>query len=66
VLLEKLMNIISKSTRDLSVLIRVMVLPDPGGPHSKNGLCSLNHPHRTSLCLKVSTVSMIRSASVTF
>jgi len=66
VLLEKLMNIISKSTRDLRVLIRVIVLPDPGGPQRRNGLCSLNQPHRTSLCLRVSTVSIMRSASVTF
>jgi len=65
VLLEKLIKIISKSTRDFNVLINVIVLPDPGGPQSKNGLCSLNQPHKTSLCRNVSTVSIIRSASVT-
>lgn len=63
--LLKLMKIISKSVKALSVLIKVIVLPLPGGPHNKKGLCSLSHPHRTSLCLRVSTVSMMRSASVT-
>lgn len=60
------MNIISNSVNALSVLINVIVLPLPGGPHNKNGLCSFNQPHNTSLCLNVSTVSIIKSASVTF
>lgn len=58
------MKIISKSTKALSVLISVIVLPEPGGPHNRNGLCSLSQPQRTSLCLNVSTVSIIVSASV--
>ena len=65
VLLLKLTKIISKSVNDFRVDIKVIVFPDPGGPHNKNGLCSLIQPHNTSLCLNVSTVSIIKSASVT-
>lgn len=42
------MKIISKSGKPLSVLIRDIVLPDPGGPQSKNGLCSDNQEHKIS------------------
>jgi hypothetical protein len=45
---EKLMKIISMSCTFLRVAIRVMVLPDPGGPQSKNGLFSWSQEHRTS------------------
>jgi hypothetical protein len=64
--LEKLTKIISKSGSALRVLMRVIVLPDPGGPQRMNGLCSLSQEHRMSWCLRVSTVEMIKSASVTF
>lgn len=42
---EKLTKIISKSGKAFNVDIKVIVLPDPGGPHSKNGRCSDNHEH---------------------
>jgi hypothetical protein len=45
---EKLIKTISKSVRFFSVAIRVMVLPEPGGPQSKKGLCSLIQLHNTS------------------
>ena len=45
---EKLTKIISKSGRALSVDMSVMVLPEPGGPHSKKGLCYDNHEQRIS------------------
>jgi hypothetical protein len=44
---EKLTKIISKSGNAFSVDIKVIVLPEPGGPHSKNGRCSDNQEHRT-------------------
>lgn len=59
------MKIISKSTNAFNVLIRVIVFPEPGGPQSKNGLCSLSQAQSTSLCLRVSIVSITKSASVT-
>jgi hypothetical protein len=43
---EKLTKIISNYGRALSVDIKVMVLPEPGGPQSKNGLCSDSHEHK--------------------
>jgi hypothetical protein len=45
---EKLIKIISMSLTILRVAIKVMVFPDPGGPHSKNGLFSLSQEKRTS------------------
>lgn len=63
--LEKLTKIISKSVKAFKVAIKVIVFPDPGGPQSKNGLCSDNHEHKTSWCLKVSIVVMTSSASQT-
>ena len=45
---EKLTKIISKSYKLDKVLIKVIVLPDPGGPQIMKGLCSNNHPHKTS------------------
>lgn len=44
---EKLTKIISKSGRAFKVDIKVIVLPDPGGPHNKNGLCSESQEHKT-------------------
>ena len=46
--LEKLMKIISMSVSFFSVAIKVIVLPEPGGPHSKNGRFSLNQLQSTS------------------
>ena len=43
---EKLTKIISKSGSAFKVDINVIVFPDPGGPHSKNGLCSESHEHK--------------------
>lgn len=43
---EKFTKIISNYGRDLRVDIKVIVLPDPGGPHRINGRCSDNHEHR--------------------
>lgn len=63
---EKLMKIISKSAKAFNVDINVIVLPDPGGPQRMNGLCSINQEHKTSWCLIVSTVGIIKSASVIF
>lgn len=63
---EKFTKIISNYGSALRVDIRVIVLPEPGGPHNKNGLCSESHEQRIYWCLKVSTVGMITSASVTF
>jgi len=63
--LEKLTKIISKSGSALRVLMRVMVFPDPGGPQRRKGLCSESQEQRTSWCLRVSMVVMIKSASVT-
>ena len=62
---EKLMKTISMSLNSLSVAIRVMVLPEPGGPHRRKGRFSESHEQRTYWCLFVSTVSMTTSASVT-
>jgi hypothetical protein len=45
---EKLTKIISKSANYFKVDIKVIVFPDPGGPHSKNGLCSDNQLQSTS------------------
>jgi hypothetical protein len=45
---EKFTNIISKSVKFYRVDIKVMVLPDPGGPQIIKGLCSKSHPHKTS------------------
>jgi len=44
----KLINIISMSVTFLRVAISVIVLPEPGGPQSKNGRFSLNQLQRTS------------------
>ena len=63
---EKFTKIISKSGSALSVDIKVIVLPEPGGPHNKNGLCSESHEHRIYWWRIVSTVGIITSASVTF
>ena len=46
--LEKLIKIISKSGNCFKVLIKVIVLPEPGGPHKIKGLCSLSQEHKTS------------------
>ncbi len=43
---EKLTKIISKSGRALSVDMSVIVLPEPGGPHNKKGLCYDSHEQR--------------------
>jgi hypothetical protein len=45
---EKLTKIISNSGRALRVDMRVIVLPDPGGPHNKKGLCSESQEQRIS------------------
>lgn len=37
---EKLTKIISKSGRAFRVDMRVIVLPEPGGPQRRKGLCS--------------------------
>lgn len=63
---EKLTKIISNSGRAFNVDIKVIVFPEPGGPHNKNGLCSESQEHKTYWCLKVSTVGIMTSASVTF
>jgi hypothetical protein len=62
---EKFTNIISKSGSAFRVDINVIVFPDPGGPHSRKGLCSDNQEHRIYWCRIVSTVGMMTSASVT-
>ena len=36
---EKFTKIISNSGKAFSVDIKVIVLPEPGGPHSMKGLC---------------------------
>ena len=46
--LEKLIKIISKSGNCFKVLIKVIVLPEPGGPHKIKGLCSLSQEHKIS------------------
>lgn len=43
---EKLTKIISKSGNAFKVDMRVIVLPEPGGPQRINGRCSDNHEHR--------------------
>lgn len=63
---EKLTKIISNYGNAFKVDINVIVLPDPGGPQRRKGLCSDNHEHNIYWCLRVSTVGMITSASVTF
>jgi len=45
---EKLTKIISNYGRALRVDMRVIVLPEPGGPHNKNGLCSESQEQRIS------------------
>jgi hypothetical protein len=45
---EKLTKIISNYGSAFKVDIKVIVLPDPGGPQSKNGLCSESHEQRIS------------------
>ena len=45
---EKFTKIISNSGRAFKVDMRVMVLPEPGGPQSKKGRCSESHEQRTS------------------
>jgi hypothetical protein len=42
------MKIISMSVTFLSVAIKVIVLPEPGGPHNKKGRFSLSQLQRTS------------------
>ena len=39
-----------------SVDVRVMVLPEPGGPHSISGLWEASHAFRTSTCLQSTAV----------
>lgn len=48
VVAEKFTKIISKSIRFFRVAIKVMVLPEPGGPHIIKGLCSRIQLHKTS------------------
>lgn len=43
---EKFTKIISNYGKALRVDIKVIVLPEPGGPHNKNGLCYDNHEHK--------------------
>lgn len=43
---EKFTKIISKSGSALRVDISVIVFPEPGGPHNKNGLCSDSQEQR--------------------
>ena len=43
----------------------VMVLPDPGGPHSMSGLCSDSHEYSTSSWRTVSMVGTTTSAADT-
>lgn len=43
---EKLTKIISNSGKAFNVDINVIVFPDPGGPHNKNGLCYESHEHK--------------------
>lgn len=45
---EKLTKIISNSGSALRVDIRVIVLPDPGGPHNRKGLCYDSQEQRIS------------------
>lgn len=45
---EKLTKIISKSGKAFNVDIKVIVLPEPGGPQSKKGLCSESQEQRIS------------------
>lgn len=62
---EKFTKIISNSGKDFNVDMRVMVFPEPGGPQRMNGRCYDSHEQSISWCLNVSTVVMMRSASVT-
>lgn len=43
----------------------VMVLPEPGGPHSTKGLCSASHVYNKLSWRTVSMVGMTRSAAAT-
>lgn len=43
---EKFTKIISNYGSAFNVDISVIVFPEPGGPQSKNGLCSDNHEHK--------------------
>lgn len=43
---EKLTKIYLESGSAFKVDIKVIVLPEPGGPHSKNGRCSESHEQR--------------------
>jgi hypothetical protein len=42
---EKLTKIISNYGSAFKVDIKVIVLPEPGGPQRRKGLCSDNHEH---------------------
>jgi hypothetical protein len=53
------------SGSDLSALNRVIVFPDPGGPHNTNGLCSANQVYNSTSCLTVSMVGITTSAAAT-
>lgn len=53
------------SGRALRALKSVMVLPDPGGPHSTRGLCSASQVYSRLSWRTVSMVGMTRSAAAT-
>lgn len=53
------------SGNDLRALNNVMVFPDPGGPHSTNGLCSASQVYSRTSCLTVSMVGITTSAAAT-
>ena len=45
---EKFTKIISNYGRAFNVDIKVIVLPDPGGPHNRKGRCSDSHEQSIS------------------
>lgn len=55
----------SISGSDLRALNKVMVLPDPGGPHRTKGLCSASQVYSRASCLTVSTVGITTSGAAT-
>src|SRR5258707_15871435 len=65
VALEKLRPTTSMSGNLRRALNKVMVLPDPGGPHSISGLCSDSQEYRTSSWRTVSMVGTTTSEAVT-
>lgn len=51
--LEKLRLARTRLGMACKVDVRVMVFPDPGGPHSIKGLWEASHAFNTSTCLQV-------------